>query len=123
MLLRSNFNKAGLIAVLVLILSVASVAFAEGAYEYDSKGKLDPFVPLISESGAYVSDAYAITGIKDVRLEGIVWDDAKGSVAIINGEIVEEGQEIGSVKVLEIKNDSVIFDVGGEEVKVELRSE
>ena len=102
---------------------ITGVASAEETYEYDSKNKRDPFVPLISGSGAYMSDAYGITGIKDVRLEGIVWDDAKGSVAIINGEIVEEGQKIGEVKVLEIKDDSVIFDVGGEEVRVELRSE
>ncbi|MBU4343065.1 MAG: general secretion pathway protein GspB [Candidatus Omnitrophica bacterium] len=116
-------NKILFILYGIITFCIISSAFAEGAYEYDSKGNRDPFVPLISESGAYVSDAYAITGIKDVRLEGIVWDAARGSVAIINGEIVEEGQEIGSVKVIEIKDDSVIFDVGGEEVKVELRSE
>jgi len=49
--------------------------------------------------------------------------NAKGSVAIINGEIVEEGPENRGSKGLEIKDDSVIFDVGGEEVKIELRSE
>ncbi|NQT75429.1 MAG: general secretion pathway protein GspB, partial [Candidatus Omnitrophica bacterium] len=58
-----------------------------------------------------------------VRLEGIVWDEAKGSIAIINGEIVREGQEIGSVKVLKIESDAVVFEVDREEARVELDSD
>ena len=110
-----------LFAVSIVFMAVS--LFAEEAFKYDAKGNRDPFVPLVSKEGAYVSDAYGISGIKDVRLEGIVWDEAKVSVAIINGEIVEEGQEIGSVKVLKIERDGVIFDVDGEVVKVELNSD
>ncbi|MFA4992157.1 MAG: hypothetical protein WC569_06225 [Candidatus Omnitrophota bacterium] len=112
-----------------LILSVAAIgmAFAEGLFKYDAKGKRDPFVPLVSGGyggpGGYASDAYAVNSTEDVRLEGIVWDEVKGSVAIINGEIVKEGQELGSIKVLKIHKDNVIFDVGGSEVKVELSTE
>jgi len=106
-----------------IIIFMAVSAIAEQGFEYDAKGTRDPFVPLVSKEGAYVSDAYGISGIKDVRLEGVVWDEAKTSVAIINGEIVEEGQEIGSVKVLKIERDGVIFDVDGEVVKVELSSD
>jgi len=114
-----------LVAVLVIgaMALAATFAFAEDAFEYDSKAGRDPFVPLVSKGGAYVSDAYGISGIKDVRLEGIVWDEAKGSIAIINGEIVREGQEIGSVKVLKIESDAVVFEVDTEEVRVELDSD
>ena len=113
-----------LAVVLVIgVMALAAPAFAEDAFEYDSKASRDPFVPLVSKGGAYVSDAYGISGIKDVRLEGIVWDEAKGSIAIINGEIVREGQEIGSVKVLKIESDAVVFEVNREEVRVELSSD
>ena len=52
-----------------------------------------------------------------------MWDDAKGSIAIINGEIAREGDSIGSIKILKINKDSVIFNAGGENVKVELNKE
>ncbi|MDP8230993.1 MAG: hypothetical protein P9L93_07865 [Candidatus Gorgyraea atricola] len=89
-------------------------------FKYDIKAKRDPFIPLISKDGMYVSDAYGITSIKDIRLEGIVWDEANGSIAIINGEIAEEGQKIGIVKVLKIEKGAVVFEVEGDEVRVEL---
>ena len=114
-----------LAAILIICCCiVGSLAFAEEAlFKYNAKGKRDPFVPLISESGGYVSDAYEASAVEDIRLEGIVWDDAKGSIAIINGEIVKEGEVIGSIKVLKINKDGVVFDVGGEKVKIDLNNE
>jgi hypothetical protein len=52
-----------------------------------------------------------------------VWDDARGSIAIINGEIAKEGDLIGSIKILKINRDNVIFDIGGENVKMDLNKE
>ena len=108
--------------IILALLLLTGVTSAEDNFSYDSKGKRDPFIPLVSEGG-YASDAYGIGNVKDVRLEGIVWDKDNGSVAIINGEIVREGQSVGAIKVLAIEKDAVIFDVGGEEVKVDLVSE
>ncbi|MBU1061701.1 MAG: general secretion pathway protein GspB, partial [Candidatus Omnitrophica bacterium] len=95
----------------------------EQCFKYDSGRKRDPFVPLVSKDGIYVSDAYGIKSIKDIRLEGIVWEVEKPSIAIINGEIVGEGAEIGVIKVLKIERDSVVFDVDGQAVRVELITE
>jgi type II secretory pathway component PulC len=102
---------------------ISNCAFAEEGFKYDPKSKRDPFVPLISETGGYTSDAYEASAIEDIRLEGIVWDNVKGSIAIINGEIAKEGDFLGSVKVLKINKDSVVFDVNGEGVSVELNKE
>lgn len=99
------------------------MAFAEEAFKYNSNAKRDPFMPLVSETGGYASDAYGVNAIEDIRLEGIVWDEIKGSVAIINGEIVKEGQEIGNVKILKIKKDSVLFNIGDSEAEVKLNEE
>jgi len=114
---------ANLAALIVLLL--VWPAFAEdGVFKYDSKSRRDPFIPLISESGSgYASDAYEASAVEDIRLEGIVWDDVKGSIAIINGEIAKEGDSMGAMKILKINKDSVIFDVSGESVKVELNGD
>jgi hypothetical protein len=104
----------------IMIAALAGALLAEKSFKYDAKDKRDPFIPLVSEEGVFASDAYGISGIKDVRLEGIVWDEEKGSAAIINGEIFKEGQETGTVKILKIDRDGVIFDVNGEEVTIKL---
>jgi len=109
--------------IILILLLLVSPVFAEDGFKYDAKASRDPFVPLVSQGGGYISDAYGISSIKDIRLEGIVWDEAKGSIAIINGEIVTEGQEIGVAKVLKIENDAVIFDIDGQEVRLELTSD
>ncbi|MFH1782656.1 MAG: general secretion pathway protein GspB [Candidatus Omnitrophota bacterium] len=102
----------GLIFITMLFI------ISKDASSLDNK-KRDPFVPLVAGGGRYVSDAYAVNDIKDIRLEGIVWE-GDSSLAIINGEIIKEGDSVGSVKILKIDKDSVVFDVGGEEVRVKL---
>ena len=112
-----------ILLVLISIILIAEVGFAGERPEYDAKGRRDPFEPLISKDGMYASDADGVRGMKDIRLEGIVWEAAKSSIAIINGEIVEEGDVIGVVKVLKIEKDAVLFDVEGQDVRIELVSE
>ncbi|MEK6732166.1 MAG: hypothetical protein AABY55_00920 [Candidatus Omnitrophota bacterium] len=116
------FNKQ---VILVLLISgmTLGLVFAEEAFKYNAKARRDPFIPLISESGNYASDAYEASAAEDIRLEGIVWDDVKGSIAIINGEIAKEGDTMGSIKILKINKDNVIFDVGGENIKIDLNKE
>ncbi len=116
-------GRVKIVLTVLFVLITAGSVFSERSFRYEAKGNRDPFVPLVSETGSYVSDAYGISGIKDIRLEGIVWDETKGSIAIINGEIVKEGQEIGSVKVLKIQKDGVIFNVDNEAVKIDLRTD
>ena len=117
---RFSSCLAALIALLLVLPAFAFALAEDCAFKYDSKSRRDPFIPLISESGGYASDAYEASAVEDIRLEGIVWDDVKGSIAIINGEIAKEGDSLGVMKILKINNDNVIFDVDGESVKVEL---
>jgi hypothetical protein len=113
-----------LIIGLIAVMLVSSAAFAaEEAFKYNANSRRDPFTPLISDTGGYASDAYEASAIEDIRLEGIVWDEAKGSIAIINGEIAKEGDSLGAVKILKIEKDSVTFDVNGESIKIELNKE
>ena len=122
------FNKLKQVYILTLSVCqltaiISNCAFAEEGFKYNAKSRRDPFIPLISETGSYASDAYEASAIEDIRLEGIVWDDVNGSIAIINGEIAKEGSSMGSVKILKINKDSVIFDVNGENLTIELNKE
>ncbi|MDP2981585.1 MAG: general secretion pathway protein GspB [Candidatus Omnitrophota bacterium] len=123
----SLFFKKWSLSLFLLVCQLTAIisncAFAEEGFKYDAKSRRDPFIPLISETGGYASDAYEASAIEDIRLEGIVWDDVNGSIAIINGEIAKEGDSLGSVKILKINKDSVIFDVNGESLKIELNKE
>jgi len=123
-----SFNKLKQVYILTMSVCqltaiISNCAFAEEGFKYNAKSRRDPFIPLISETGGYASDAYEASAIEDIRLEGIVWDDVKGSIAIINGEIAKEGDSLGSVKILKIEKDNVIFGVNGESVKIELNKE
>lgn len=115
-------NAVG-VFMLMTIVMLSGISFGEEPFRYDAKGKRDPFIPLVSKGGVHVSDAYGIRSIKDVRLEGIVWDEAKGSVAIVNGMIAGEDEEVGAVKVIKIEKTAVIFEFDGEETRIELISE
>jgi len=118
-----TMSKVSPLAGLLAIILISSEVFAEEGFKYNAKSRRDPFIPLISETGGYASDAYEASAIEDIRLEGIVWDDVKGSIAIINGEIAKEGDSMGSVKILKINKGSVVFDINGESVNMELNEE
>ena len=111
------------IVFVIMVVFFTDILAAEEAFKYNANSKRDPFTPLISETGNYASDAYEASAIEDIRLEGIVWDDLKGSIAIINGEIAKEGESLGAVKILKIEKDSVTFGVNGESIKIKLNKE
>lgn len=117
-----SFNKQVILVLLISGMAVGMVS-AEEAFKYNPKSKRDPFIPLVSESGNYASDAYEASAVEDIRLEGIVWDNVKGSIAIINGEIAKEGDTMGAIKILKINKDNVVFDVNGESIKIDLNRE
>ena len=74
--------KAIFLFSLVFVIFSSPPLFGEG-YEYYSKGKRDPFVPLVT--GTVIKSSLglqAIETIEDVRLEGIILDPAGKSMAV-----------------------------------------
>lgn len=57
--------------------------------------------------------------LDELVLSGIAVDE-KGRIAIINGEIVREGDTILGLKVLEIKENSVVVEKEGKSYNIEL---
>lgn len=95
-----------------------SVLLAEEAeFNYNSHGKRDPFYPIVSEEGDFLSNPeQQENGVKNLLLEGIVWDPAGGSVAIINGSVVREKERVGSYEVVWIEKNRVGLRGDGEEI-------
>ncbi len=77
---------------------------------YDSKNRRDPFIPLIARAIKFTrAGLEGVQSRDDIVLEGIVWDRGGDSIAILNGVIVKEGDEIGSVMIETINENDVIL--------------
>jgi len=73
----------------------------------------DPF----SEKAAIVGGDLAIS---DLKLEGILFHYGNVPRAIINGELVGEGDKIGVITVVKISKDDVIVTDGDKDYKLQL---
>ena len=99
------------------------LCFAED-FVYNSKGKRDPFSPLIGEGAVYeVKQVVDINSIGDVSLEGILYDEKGSSSVILNGMVLKEGDKIGAVVIDKIEPKKVILVIGEERYEVELGKE
>ena len=67
----------------------------------------DPMRP----PGSAVAAARA-RGPATLKLEGVFWSPAR--VAIVNGRLVREGDEIAGAKILEVLHDGVRYSRGGQ---------
>jgi hypothetical protein len=78
---------------------------------YDASGKRDPFVPLVTGDREAVRGLYGVETLDDLTIEGIVFDAAHGSIAIVNGEIVREGETRANLKIVKIQSNGVLFEI------------
>jgi hypothetical protein len=108
--------------LLAITACMHGIAFAAGGhYLYDDRGKRDPFVPLIGVDEKTVETLEDVMNVEDIRLQGIAKDAAGRKMAIMNNEMVREGQTVGRVTLLAIDKTTVsvvMFDV---EYEVELQ--
>ena len=105
------------------ILMVASVSWAaqEAPFIYDPHGQDDPFLPHATASGTIINNDTSIA-VSEMALEGIV-SDGTGRIAIINGNIVEQGKSIGPYMVQSIETDRVILLKDGQTSVLQLKKE
>src|SRR3989338_8509772 len=97
-----------------IILGMPEVGLAEGGV-YNSHGRRDPFMQLVTKSSRQASGLLAVETPNDLVVEGIAYDQKKGSVVIVNGSVMREGEEVGAVKVIQIRPDGAVFSVNGME--------
>jgi hypothetical protein len=109
--------------VFVCLVYACGLSFAED-FTYNSRGKRDPFVPLVGAGAAsQVKEVVDITSIEDVALEGIVYDSKQVSIAIINGIILKEGDQAGILMVEKIEPQKVILRIEDNRYEVPLVNE
>jgi len=110
-------------AILFLIMCVYLSAFAEADFVYDAQNKRNPFIPLITPDGRLLKLDQEAGGIKDILLEGIIYDKNGLSYAIINAEVVRIGDSIGNYRVLKIEEKKIILIKDGVISEIELIKE
>lgn len=99
-----------------MILLVNAVVSADEQKMYDAHGKRDPFIPLVTTTMKSASSGIlSVENPEDLSVEGVVYDPSHGSIVIVNGVILKEGEELGPVKVLQIKPEGARFQVNGAE--------
>ena len=106
----SGYGKAkrpllGMAMILTLVCRSDLALALSKEFMYDSTSGRDPFLPLIGQDVeiADISDL----NIGELKLEGIIYDPAQGSLAMINGEVYRQFEFIGGFEVREIREDEV----------------
>jgi len=105
-----------------LFIVCATSVYAQEQFTYNSKGKRDPFTPLITPDGRYVQLEKEENAL-GLLLTGIVYDEHGLSYAIVNGEIVKVSDRAGDYQVLKIEKNKVTFIKEGQITQVELKEE
>lgn len=115
------------VLVMIGIAGIMFLTFKDGesqGYQYESHGKRDPFAPLIGQGrSAATVGLEDVASIAELKLEGIATGAKGKTTAILNGELMKEGDLRGIVKVLRINKNSVIVLMGGKEYTVGLSEE
>jgi len=127
----SRRNKNIFIAAVVLCSTVFDPGVANPrrgisfASEYDPSGQRDPFVPLIgvSKKVGIRSDGGTIISIDDVVLQGIVVNPNGTRSAVINGEVIPEGDSLEQVLIRSIGTNSVVVELNGQKHELKLYEE
>lgn len=101
----------------ILLLSMALSALcgplgAADNYKYESHGRRDPFVPLVGMDRPAVSKLEDATSIADIKVEGIVSRSGGKMAAILNGQIVKEGDRFGDIEIKKISKKAVTIVMG-----------
>jgi len=115
-----SINRVLLIPV--ILAAFGKIAFGQEGFVYDSKGKRNPFIPLVSSEGRLLKldKRETSTGTGSLSLEGIIYDKSGRSFAIVNATVVGIGDSVGDYQVLKIYANKVIFIKDGEPLEVEL---
>jgi hypothetical protein len=117
--MRRN-NIAGIVA-LVFLIGIGHGVYAE--HVYDSQGKRNPFMPLVTSDGRLVKLEDEVEKDIELSLEGIIFDKNGMSFALVSGEVARVGDFVGAHQVLRIDKDKVIFVKDGQTFQVELTKE
>ena len=87
-------------------------------FHYDAGSHRDPFSPLVRDGRVISAASSASFEPAKPVLYGVLWDPKGSSIALINETEVKVGDLVGDVRVLEIRQNSVVLGNGGEQPMV-----
>lgn len=93
----------------------------ESVFDYDSKGKRDPFVPLIGQERAMSASLDKIVSPEDLKLEGIATVAGAKRIAIINGQMVKDNDKFGAIIIKSVLRDRVELSIEGADYTLTLQ--
>jgi len=111
------------IAIIFILLLLTNQSAAEETFTYNSEGNRDPFIPLITENIKFGSGLVGVETADDLNLEGIVWDPEGESVAILNGMILKEHEQINNVRITKIESTKITLTINDAEYTIKLIKE
>jgi len=104
----------------ILLAAVCAVCGAE-AFEYSSGGRRDPFVPLVGVVSAGVKGGImSVLNIDDVVFQGIIINSDGSRSAVLNGEIMRQGDKVERVEMVEVGPTYVKIKVSEEDYTIDL---
>lgn len=115
-------NKIAISSIIISLIFIGLI-FAADEFIYNSKGKRDPFIPLVTSDGRFLKLDKEEEAPAGLLVEGIIYDKQGLSYAIVNGEVVKIGDNVGEYQVLKIEAEKVIFVKEGEPIEVEIKKE
>jgi len=105
-----------------VLLFLCSISLAQVDFTYDSKGKRNPFIPLVTPDGRLLKLEQE-QGVNDLAIQGIIYDKNGISYAIVNANVVGVGDSVGDYRVLKVLPNKVVFIKDGQAVESELIKE
>jgi hypothetical protein len=101
----------------------AAVQTAQAEYTYNSQGKRNPFIALVTPDGRLLKLEDEAPKNVTLTIEGIIYDKNGNSYALVSGEVLKVGDEINTFQVLKIEKTKVVLIKDGQTSEIELKKE
>ena len=127
--MSKNKKKDFLIGFLVPAIFIFFLfyrCFAQEESLYDSQGKRDPFIPLVTPDGRFQkleAEEEPKKKETELKLNGIIYDKYGISYAIVNDMVVKIGDVVDDYKVLKIEEKKVSFIKEGQVTDIFIKKE
>ncbi len=114
---QKNKSFVFFVICFILLLMECGILYA-ASIEYQDGKRRNPFIPLSVDQNSLMGESVA-----GFRLEGIIYDPRKESMAILNGKPYKKGDAVGDARVQKIDKNSVVLLTNGEEKILKIREE
>lgn len=86
---------------------------------YDDGKRRDPFIPLLGSTRVPQYSAAST----ELSVGGIIYDPSGGSIAVLNGESYQEGDQVGNLTLISILKDRIVLKQEDKEKTLWIREE